>query len=566
MASIYEKNSEARKSAQKAGEAPDWMTTGGFQMFTSKISYKGETPRSRYETIAVTLGDIATELYGYDSWSSKFFDIIWKGWLSPSTPVLSNVGTDRGLPVSCSGSYVEDSIYGFYSSRLEAAILTQNGFGTSAYMGNIRHRGADISRGGKALGPLPVFNGFKQDMAEVSQGGVRRGSWAGYIEVDHPDFDEIADELFNRPDGLNIGWLVSDAFIDRLKAGDKEAGRIYGKIMKIRAVTGKGYMWFTDKVNRQNPPMYAEHGLSVKASNLCSEIALHSDEDHTYTCVLSSLNLTYWDEMKDTDAVRVATVFLDAVAELFMRDARKIKGLEKAVRFTEKSRALGLGVMGLHTLFQNNGLPFESLKAHMLNTEIFSTIRERAEEASKWMASVAGEPEWCKGYGLRNTHLMAVAPTMSTALLCGGVSQGIEPIVANVYNQNSAAGDILRVNPTLLEVMKERGVYSQETLRSISNDAGSVRKVTWLTDEEKEVFKTAFEINQEAILRMASVRQKYIDQGQSLNLFFSADEDPKYISDIHKQAMLDDNIKALYYMRSQAGVDPSKGACVACEG
>ncbi len=545
------------------------MTTGGYQMFMEKYSVDKETPRSRYETIAQVLGEIAIELYPGQDWESKFFDLMWKGWLSPATPVLSNVGANRGLPVSCAGNYVDDSVYDFYESRLETAILTQEGFGTSSYMGAIRKRGSDISRGGKALGPAPVFGGFAQDMRDVSQGGQRRGSWAGYIEVDHDDFDEIIDELLARPDGRNVGWIFTDAFIEKLKSGDQDAIRRWGKVLQVRVITGSGYLYFIDKVNRQNPTAYLNNDLKVKASNLCNEIALTSDKEHTFTCVLSSLNLAYWDEIENSTAIEDSIVFLDSVCELFLRKARLIRGLEKAVRFTEKSRALGLGTMGLHTLFQQKRLAFEGFPAHNLNGMIYKTIRERAEKASVWMASAAGEPEWCMGTGMRNTHMLAVAPNMSTALLCGGVSQGIEPIVANVYNQNTAAGEIQRINPTLIDIMVERGVYSKETLSRIALNFGSVQDVDWLDDHEKLVFKTAFEIDQRAILRMASARQRYIDQGQSLNLFFSADEDPKYISEIHKEAMLDPYIKGLYYLRSQAGVKASSGQekeCIACEG
>ena len=566
MVSIYERLSEERKRGQANGTIPSWYTTGGYQMFSSKYAMPGQTIRDRYKEIADSAGNIATELYGENDWHNKFFDIIWKGWLSPSTPVLLNMGNDRGMPVSCAGSYVDDSILGFYEARLEAAVLTKNGFGTSSFMGDIRPRGSAISVGGKALGSMPVFQGFVKDMEDVSQGNARRGSWAGYLPVDHGDFHEVAEHLFNSPDGMNIGWIITNDFISRLDNGDRDAISRYQRILKIRAVTGKGYLFFVDKVNEQNPPMYEKHNLSVKASNLCAEIALHSDEEHTFTCVLSSMNLVHWDEWKDTDAVQVATIFLDCVAEEFIRKARKERGLERAVRFTEKSRALGLGVLGLHTLFQKKRIAFESLSAHTLNIRIFKYLSEESEKASRYMASVAGEPEWCEGFGVRNTHRMAVAPTMSTALICGGVSQGIEPLAGNVFNQNSAAGEIERINPVLIEVMKERGVYNQETIRDLIDNHGSVQHVDWLTSEERLVFRTAYEINQEVILRMASARQSYIDQGQSLNLFFDANEDPRYISEIHKKAMKDPSIKALYYMRSKAGIQASKGECVACEG
>lgn len=563
MTNIYEQLSAERKAGQLAGEIPEFYITPGYQMFKNKYVSDGQTLKQRYQTIAKTAGDIATELYGDlaehtgVSWEDKFFDAIWKGWLSPSTPVLANLGTDRGMAVSCTGNYIDDSIYGFYDSRLEAAVLTKNGFGTSSYLGDVRPRGAKFSDNGKANGVLPLFKGFVQDMDDTSQGSTRRGAWAGYIEVEHPDFHEVIDYLNARGDGMNIGWNFTEAFITRLKAGDPDAVDRWKKILKTRAITGKGYMLFIDKVNAQNPESYAEHGLSVKASNLCSEITLHSDSEHSFSCVLSSLNLAKWDEWKDTDLVFISTVFLDCIAEDLIRRGSKIKGMEKVVRFTEKSRALGLGVMGYHTLLQQKSLPFDSKEAERLNGDIFAQIHWQASDASYWMFLKAGSPEWAPT-GMRNSHLMAVAPTMSTALLVGGVSQGIEPLVANVFNQSSAAGEMARINPVLIDIMKDRGVYDQDTIDDLIDHEGSVQHVNWLSDHEKDVFKTAFEIDQEAILRQASARQYYIDQGQSLNLFFKADASPAYMSKIHQKAMLDPYIKALYYLRSQAGIQASK--------
>jgi len=558
MTSIYEQISAERKELQEKGEVPDWYITPGYQMFKLKYAESGQSLADRYVRIAEAAGEIAVRLYGDEiDWEERFFEAIWNGWLSPSTPVLANLGTERGMAVSCTGNYIEDSIYGFYDSRLESAVLTKQGFGTSGYLGDIRPRGSAYGDNGKANGVLPVFKGFVQDMDDTSQGSTRRGAWAGYLEADHDDFDEVIDYLYNNPDGLNVGWNITDNFIDKLKSGDKDTIRRYQKILKTRAVTGKGYLWFIDKVNRQNPAGYAEKGLSVKASNLCSEIALHSDADHSFSCVLSSLNLAKYDEWKGTDLVFIATVFLDCIAQDLIDRGSKVKGMEKVVRFTEKSRALGLGVMGWHTLLQSKSIPFDSQEAQNLNKFIFSGIRGYAEEASSWMGEKAGSAEWAPK-GRRNSHLMAVAPTMSTALLVGGVSQGIEPIVANVFNQSSAAGEMARINPTLIDIMKERGKYDQKTIDEIIDDSGSVQNVDWLSDHEKEVFKTAYEINQEAIIEQASERQKFIDQGQSLNLFFDANESPAYISKIHKLAMLDPYIKGLYYMRSKAGIQASK--------
>lgn len=563
---IYEKLSKERKELQAQGLVPEWYSTAGWQMFKEKYLYKTDRAvRGQFERIAETAARHLASIGMEEAARAKFFELLWNGWLSPSTPVLANMGTNRGMPVSCSGSYVGDAIDQFYSVRHETAMLTKNGFGTAAYLGNIRHRGSKISSGGKATGVVPVFKGFVQDSRDVTQGGVRRGAWAGYLPIDHGDFDELVDHIMAEPDDCNVGWVVSDAFISLLDNGDAEAIRRYQKAMKLKMVVGRGYFFFIDKANRKRPQTYVDRGLDIKSPQLCNEIMLHSSEEYTYTCVLSSMNAAKYDEWKGTDAVFWATVFLDCVASEFVQKAKDIPALSKAVKFTEQSRALGLGVCGLHTYFQDHMLSFEGLEAHLKNNEIFKLIREEAERATTWMASQLGEPEWCKGHARRNTHLLAIAPTKSTALLMGGISEGINPDPAMTFTQASAAGEIDRTNPALLKIMKERGVYNDDTMRSITDKMGSVQHAAWLTEEEKAVFKTAFEINQKTVLRMAAARAKYIDQWQSLNLFFAADEDPAWISECHRTAFHDPDILGLYYIYTQAGVQASKGECEACQ-
>lgn len=559
---VYDKLSEERKKLQAEGLMPEWWSTGGWQLFKNKYLYQAANPKEQYQRIAATL---AVHTPDPQEWKEKFFNIMWKGWLSPSTPVLANTGTNRGLPVSCAGSYVPDSIDGIYAAKRETAMLTKMGFGTSGYLGDIRPRGTEISVGGKSSGVLPVIEGFQKDMEYVSQGTARRGSWAGYLPIDHGDFEEVCTYLEQHPDGNNIGWNVSEAFIERLKNQDEDALKRYAKALKTKMITGKGYFFFPDKVNAKRPQWYVDKGLDVKAAQLCNEITLHSSKDYTYTCVLASMNVALWDEWKDTDAVFVATVFLDCVCQEFIERAKNIPGLEKAVAFTRKGRSLGLGVCGLHSLFQSKMIAFESFDAHMLNNQIFKRIRDEAERATKWSAEQWGEPEWCKGYGRANTHLLAIAPTKSTALIMGGVSEGINPDTAMVYTQRSAGGEIDRVNPYLLKLMKEKGVFNKTNVEDIRDKMGSVQHVDWLTDEEKLVFRTAFEINQSAILRLAAARGRYVDQWMSLNLFFAAGEEEGYINDIHKEAFLNPDILGLYYVYSKAGVQASKDECSACQ-
>jgi ribonucleoside-diphosphate reductase alpha chain len=468
------------------------------------------------------------------------------------------------MPVACSGQYIGDSVADFYGELLDTAVLTKNGFGTSGYLGDIRPRGSQIGTGGTASGVLPVFQTYVDAMKRVTQGVARRGAWAGYLPIDHPDFNELADWVKNNPDDANVGWTVSRDFMESLDSGHPEAIERYQKALKLKMLTGKGYFLFTDKVADSRPEMYKAHNLDVKASNLCTEIMLHSGEEETFTCILASMNLEKYDEWKETDAVFTATVFLDCVTSEFLSMAAGKRGFEKALASTEKSRALGLGVLGWHSLLHKKMIPFESFQAQKLNVEIFDGLNKKSTEASRYLAEQLGEPVYCKGFGVRNTHRLAVAPTMSTSQLMGGVSQGIEPFIGNVFVQQGAGGETIRVVPELLEIMKREGVYSRETLLEIASHDGSIQHVSWMSEEEKAVFKTAFEIDPYMILEQASARQRYICQGQSINLFFGADDPEEHISSVHKAAFKDKNILSLYYIRTKAGVSASSGECVAC--
>lgn len=548
--------SAERKRLQKEGMLPDWYTTDAWALFKSKY---GPCFKTRVQEIAATAAKYAPG--DQDWWKQRFFDLIWNGWVSPSTPTLANLGTNKGMPVACSGQYIGDSVLSFYNELRDTAILTKNGFGTSAYLGDIRPRGSSIGTGGTASGVVPVFQTYVNTMKTVTQGVARRGAWAGYLPIDHPDFFELSDWVKNNPDDANVGWNISDDFIDQLQAAAPDAIERYQRALKNKMLSGKGYFFFVDKVNRRRPKGYPE----VKASNLCTEITLHSGNDETYTCILASMNLDKYDEWKHTDdAVHGATVFLDCVTSAFIDQARNIEGMEKAVESTIRSRALGLGVLGFHSLLHRRRIAFDSVEAMLLNEEIFNKLDRESLGASKHLADVFGPCLYGQEAGVRNTHRLAIAPTMSTSQLMGGTSQGIEPYIGNVFVQQGAGGETIRVVPELLALMKERGKYSRDTLMDIAKHDGSVQHVDWLSEDEKAVFKTAFEINQMTLLNLASQRQKYICQGQSLNLFFGADDPEEYISAVHKQAFLDENILSLYYIRTKAGVSASSGECVAC--
>jgi ribonucleoside-diphosphate reductase alpha chain len=558
----YETLSKERKQMQETGEMPAHWSTGSWQLFKEKYLYQAATPREQYMRIARTLSAHTPDPA---VWCEKFFDIMWKGWLSPSTPILSNTGTTRGLPVSCAGVYFPDSIDEIYAAKREVALLTKHGFGTAGYLGDIRPRGAKISIGGKSSGVLPVIEGMESDMTYVAQGTTRRGAFAAYLPVSHGDFHEVVDYLIAHDDGVNIGWNWHDSDTQLVNDGDVETDFRWQKLNKTRMVTGKGYMYFPDKVNRARPETYVDHGLYVKAAQLCNEISLFNDIEHTYTCVLASMNGRKYREWQHTDAVFIATVFLDCVAQEFIERAKNIKGLEKAVRFTKKSRALGLGLCGLHSLYMSEMLPFESLQATFLNVEIFKHLNAESLRASQWIASVYGEPEWCKGYGYANTHRLSVAPTKSTALIMGGVTEGINTEDGLVKTQRTAAGEVDRVNPEFLEYLKREGLYSKARIREVREAMGSCQRVNWLSDEAKAVFKTGFEIDPYAQIRQASQRGPELCQWQSFNLFLSSDLGEEYISDVMWMIVEDENMHGCYYTYGQAGVQASNGECAACQ-
>ncbi len=567
----YEELSKERKALQKNGECPLFFTTAGWQLFKEKYLYQASTPRQQYQRIARTLAKHAPTMptgrlaVPYSSWEEAFLDLLMRGWLSPSTPVLANTGTDRGLPVSCSGNVVQDNIQEIYRAKLEVATLTKYGFGTASDLSSISPRGTVSQKGVRCSGVVPIVQGFVHDMNYISQGSNRRGSWAAYLPITHGDFHELVTYLETAPDSLNVGWIITNDFINQLDSGNADAIARYQEALKVKMTVGKGYFFFIDKANANRPLCYLHHNLSIKASQLCSEIMLFSDQDHTYSCVLSSMNASLYDEWLNTKAAFIATVFLDCVVSEFLERAEGIPELEKIIRYTRKGRSLGLGICGLHTLFQKHRLPFESMGAYLLSQQVTKEIHHQATQATQWMANEWGEPEWCKGFNQRNTHLMAIAPTKSTALIMGGISEGINPDPAMVYTQQTPAGEVQRINPVLLTIMKEKDTYNQKTVSRILDHFGSVQQENWLSADEKAVFKNAFEIDQKAIIRLASARQHYIDQGQSLNLFFSADEQEEYISEVHKLAFKDPKILSLYYCYSRAGVLASKGECSVCQ-
>lgn len=558
----FEQLSRERKHLQSIGHLPHWYTTQAWQMFKSKYQVPGEDAlMGRHRTIAKTL---ARHMVGREAeWEEKFFREMWDGVLSPASPALANTGTDRGMMVSCSGQVVGDNVDSFYTALRETALLSKQAFGTSADFSAIRPRGAHITGGGKANGPVEVIEDFFTAASKISQGGNRRGSIAAYLDIEHADWDEAIDSLLAAPNGKNYGWVIRDSFVAALMDGDVEANRRFQKALYAKLVTGKGYFFMVDKANRHRPQMYKDLGLDIKATNLCSEIMLHSSEEYTYSCILSSLNLVHWDRVKASDSAFIAAVFLDCLCSEFIDKSAGVAGLEKVREFTRKGRAVGLGVMGFHTYLQTNGIPYIGLEAQFLSGEIAAHLQQESLRASQWLAQEYGEPEWCKGYGVRNTHRTAYAPTKSTSILMGGVSESWFPEPGMVFDAGSSVGELRRITPVIYELMKAKGVYSETTINDIIEHLGSVQHVDWLTNDEKLVFLNAFEMDQRILFRHHVQRQRYTCQGQSLNFYVPEEGSEDLVAELMTMVLTHPDCLSQYYIYSRSGI-VVKDECVAC--
>ena len=539
--------------------APDWLSDEGMHTLSAGYLLPGETPRKMFERVAKAAATINYDETLYDD----LFTCLWNGWLGLASPVAANFGTSRALPISCYSVHLSDSVSSIYSHLKEVAQLSKNGGGVGIYMGDVRPAGAPISGGGKSTGIVPWAQQYDLAARVVSQGGVRRGSFAIYLPIDHPDVPELLrakDHGKGDPRKFvdsNVALTISDDWVESMIAGDTQKQELFGEVLKTRMISGSPYLVFIDNANRQNPECYVERGLSVKTSNLCSEIFLHTDEHHSFVCVLSSLNLSRYDDFSGWKSPttgrtvpQLAIHLLDAVVSEFIRKAEPKVGLGRSVRFAQKSRALGLGTMGLHTLYQKRGLPFKSQQARDLNIETHEWIRRESETASRELAAKFGEPEWCVGSGMRHTHLTAVAPTRTNSVISGAFSQGIEPIDSNYFVAKQAKGTYVRKNPVLEKLFCDRGI-DDSIWEQILKAKGSVQELDCLSDVEKEVFQTAREIDQFELVKQAADRQPFICQGQSLNLFVDPEADPAYIMRLHLAAWKN-GLKSLYYLKSSS--------------
>lgn len=542
-----------------------WLNSKSRTFLSRGYLQENQTPEERVRKIA----EAAEQILKFDGFADKFETYMKRGWYSLASPVWSNFGNERGLPISCNGSYIDDSMPGILEKVAEVGMMSKHGAGTSAYFGSLRARGASVNGGGQSSGPVHFMELFDVTTDVVSQSGVRRGNIAAYLPIEHPD---IAEFLQIRNEGhaiqhMSIGICISDAWMQGMIDGDAEKRKLWAKVLQKRAETGYPYIFFTDTVNNNAPQVYKDKGKKIYASNLCSEITLSSDPDESFVCDLSSMNLLHWDDWKDTDAVEILTYFLDAVMTEYIEKAKKIKFMESAARFAENQRALGIGVLGWHSYLQSKMIAFESMEAKLLNAEIHQTIRDKAVSASKEMAKRYGEPELLKGYGMRNVTLMAIAPTTSSSFILGQVSPSIEPQNSNYYVKDLAKGKYTYKNPYLKEVLIKYNKNDKETWQSILIKGGSVQHLEFLTEHEKDVFKTFGEISQKEIIIQASQRQKYIDQSQSINLMIHPKTPVKEVNQLIIEAWKL-GVKTLYYQRS---TNPSQElgrsilACKSCE-
>lgn len=526
-----------------------WLNEESQQVLNRGYLLKGETTKTAIERIA---NAAAKRLYKPEL-KEAFIEMIEKGWMSLSSPIWANMGTERGLPISCFNVYVPDRIEGITHKLGEVIMQTKIGGGTSGYFGALRERGSAVTDNGKSSGAVSFMKLFDTAMDTISQGGVRRGAFAAYLDIDHPDIKEFLEikNIGSPIQNLFNGVCVSDYWMQEMIDGDAEKRTIWAKVLESRQQKGLPYIFFTDNINRNKPQVYKDLNMKIYSSNLCSEIALPSSRDESFICCLSSMNLELYDEWKDTGAVKLAIYFLDAVLQEFIAKTEDNYYLASANRFAKRHRALGLGVMGWHSYLQQNNIPFEGMEAKRLTTIIFKDISEKAEKASVELANIYGEPELLKGYGKRNTTLMAIAPTTSSSAILGQASPGIEPFSSNYYKAGLAKGNFMRKNKYLKKLLIEKEMDNEDVWRSIMLNHGSVQQLDILTDEEKAVFKTFKEISQLEIIQQASIRQKYIDQAQSLNLNIPSNVPIKDVNHLMIEAWKL-GVKTLYYQRSQS--------------
>ena len=574
---LVQARKEARESNPNSKASFEWLNDNSRKFLAAGYLGEGISAEDRIANIAKR----AEEILEMPGFADKFYNYMSEGYYSLASPVWSNFGKERGLPISCFGSHIDDDIGNILYTQSEVGMMSKLGGGTSGYFGKIRHRGAEIKNNGEASGAVHVMRLFESMVDVVSQGSVRRGRFSPYLPVDHPDimeFLEIGTEG-NPIQELTHGVTVTNDWMQEMIDGDVEKRTVWAKVIQSRGEMGYPYIFFTDNANNGAADVYKDKNLPIYASNLCTEIMLPSNHNWSFVCVLSSINLLHYDKWKNTDAVETMIYFLDTLVSEFIEKLDSYKNspnrddqqtflfMERAYNFAKENRALGMGVLGWHSLLQSKMHAFDSQEAYDLNSEIFRVIKEKSYKASEHLAAKFGEPKLLKGYGRRNTTLNAIAPTTSSAFILGQVSQGIEPVWSNIYVKDIAKIKVTVKNPFLIELLKEKGMDTQEVWKSIRDRDGSVQHLEFLSENEKEVFKTYSEIDQMAIIYQAANRQNHLDQGQSLNIIIHPDTSTKEINKIHITAWKL-GLKSLYYQHSMNAAQKfkQKKDCESCEG
>jgi ribonucleoside-diphosphate reductase alpha chain len=566
---------------KEAGNVPEWVNDESYSTLTRGYLFPDETVRDAVERMS----GHASSILNKPELKSSFFTVLWNGWLIPASPIWSNLGRDRGLTISCNKIQPADSVNSLFKKNHELAMLSKHGAGVGIYLGDIRGRNSDIKNNGVSDGIIPWIKCFETTTMAVSQGGVRKGASSVNIPITHPDYEEFL--LLRRSTGdhnlrarnINLGSIITDDFMHSLSEGNEHNRKLWTDTLKERVENGEPYITYIDTVNKMAPPNYKNLGLSVKSLNICQEICIHTDEYHTAVCCLSSLNVAKYEDWKNWKCPttgltlpQLAVYFLEAILDDYIKKASLIDGFECAVRSASKGRDIGIGALGWHTLLQSKSIPFDSYDCFMLNAEVFSFIQREATEASKKLAIERGEPEFAKGTGVRHCNLTAIAPNASSSLIAGGLSPSIEPINANAFSVKSAKGVFIRKNLELEKLLELKGKNTVETWSQIVKDNGSVKNLKFLSPEEREVFLTAREINQHVLIKLASQRQKFVSQSQSLNLFFNSNASAKYIHEVHYEAWKQ-GVKSLYYLRSETVLGASETdsyrsaeECISCHG
>jgi len=549
-------------------QRPDfhWLNDDSRLFLQRGYLLEGTTALERIRYIA----EHAERKLGIEGFADKFYHYMARGYFSLSSPIWSNFGLDRGLPISCFGSYIGDSIHEIMTTTAEVGMMSKIGGGTSAYFGDIRPRGSVIKNNGKSDGSFNFSKLFDTIIDVISQGTSRKGQFAGYIDIEHGDIEEWLD-IHTEGNPIQLmyyGVCVGHDWLESMKAGDPFKRQLWAKLLQRKTETGIPYLFFKDNANAGRPDVYKDKNMTIHASNLCTEIMLPSNSEESFVCCLSSMNLLYFDEWKDTDAPEVLTYFLDVVMSEFIEKSKDIPYLHRANRFATRHRALGLGVLGWHSYLQANNIAFDSFEAMQKNNFIFKTLQQKTLKASQELAARFGEPEILKGYGRRNTTLMSIAPTKSSSFILGSVSPSVEPFKSNYYVKDLAKIKTTYKNPFLVKLLQEKGLDLEEIWESILHNDGSVQHLEQLSEHEKEVFKTFSEISQLSVIQQAAQRQQYIDQGQSINVMIHPATPAKDLNQLYLTAE-ELGLKSIYYQFSMSAAQVFNRnllSCSSCEG